>query len=120
MDTPTERAGDPDEPPRVRQLSALELKAMMDAGAPLLLVDVRTEEEREVAKIDGSRLLDKEYYDHLLTLDRGTTIVFQCHHGYRSQSAAEYCLRAGFRNLYNLSGGIDAWSLLVNPAVRRY
>jgi monothiol glutaredoxin len=120
METPTGAASDLNEPPRVRQLSALELKAMMDAGSPLLLVDVRTEEERAVAKIDGSRLLDEEYYNHLLTLDRGTTIVFQCHHGFRSQSAAEYCLRAGFRNLYNLSGGIDAWSQLVDPSVRRY
>ena len=72
METPTGRASDPNEPPRVRQLSAPELKAMMDAGIPLLLVDVRTEEERAVAKIDGSRLLDQEYYNHLLGLDRAT------------------------------------------------
>ena len=120
METPAEWVGDPNEPPRVRQLSPLELKAMLDSGLPLLLVDVRTEEERAVAKIDGSRLLDKECYDHLLTLDRNTTIVFQCHHGFRSQSAAEYCLREGFRNLYNLAGGIDAWSQLVDPSVPRY
>jgi len=120
MEIPAERVGDPNEPPRVRQLSPLELKAMLGSGLPLLLVDVRTEEERAVAKIDGSRLLDKEYYDHLLTLDRYTTIVFQCHHGFRSQSAAEYCLREGFRNLYNLAGGIDAWSQLVDPSVPRY
>jgi monothiol glutaredoxin len=120
METPTGQASDPNEPPRVRQLSAPELKAMMDAGIPLLLVDVRTEEERAVAKIDGSRLLDQEYYNHLLGLDRDRTIVFQCHHGFRSQSAAEYCLRAGFRNLYNLVGGIEAWSQLVDPSVARY
>jgi rhodanese-related sulfurtransferase len=53
-------------------------------------------------------------------LDRNTTVVFQCHHGIRSQSAAEYCLREGFRNLYNLQGGIDAWSQLVDPSVPRY
>jgi monothiol glutaredoxin len=109
-----------DNPPRVRQLSALELKAMRDAALPLLLVDVRTEEERAIAKIADSRLLDSEYYNYLLGLDRNTTIVFQCHHGFRSQVAAEYCLRAGFRNLYNLTGGIDAWSQLVDPSVPRY
>jgi monothiol glutaredoxin len=58
MTTPTGRASDPNEPPTVRQLSPPELKAMMDAGLPLLLVDVRTQEERAVARIDGSRLLD--------------------------------------------------------------
>jgi monothiol glutaredoxin len=111
----------PNEPPRVKQISATELKEMMDRGLPFELVDVRTEEERAIAKIHGSRLLSKESHDYLLSLDRNTAIVFQCHHGIRSQSAAEYFLREkGFRNLYNLRGGIDAWSQLVDPSVRRY
>lgn len=93
---------------------------MIDSGVPFELVDVRTEEERAIARIDRARLLDKRYYDYLLGLDRDTPIVFQCHHGIRSQSAAEYCLREGFRNLYNLRGGIDAWSQLVDPAIPRY
>ena len=73
-----------------------------------------------MAKIDGSRLLDQAFHDALLRLDRETRIVFQCHHGIRSQQAAEYFRREGFRNLSNLSGGIDAWSLLVDPSVPRY
>jgi len=111
----------PNEPPRVNQISATELKAMMDRGLPFELVDVRTEEERAIAKIEGSRLLNEEGHDYLLSLDRNTTILFHCHHGIRSQSAAEYFLREkGFRNLYNLRGGIDAWSQLVDPSVPRY
>ena len=84
------------------------------------LVDVRTEEERAIATIDGSRLLDQAYHDALLLRDRDTPIVFQCHHGIRSQNAAEYFRREGFRNLYNLAGGIDAWSVLVDTSVPRY
>jgi monothiol glutaredoxin len=111
----------PNEPPRVRQISATELKAMMNRGLSFELVDVRTEDERVIAKIDGSRLLNEESHHYLLSLDRNTTVVFHCHHGIRSQSAAEYFLReAGFRNLYNLRGGIDAWSQLVDPSVPRY
>ena len=111
----------PNEPPRVRQISATELKAMMNRGLSFELVDVRTEDERAIAKIEGSRLLNEEGHDYLLNLDRNTTIVFHCHHGIRSQSAAEYFLREkGFRNLYNLRGGIDAWSQLVDPSVPRY
>lgn len=53
-------------------------------------------------------------------LDRNTVIVFQCHRGIRSQSAAEYSGVKGFRNLYNLQGGIDAWSQLADPSVLRY
>ena len=110
----------PNVPAGIRQLSAADLKVMIDSGVPFELVDVRTEEERAIAKIEGSRLLDKAYHDHLLALDRNTAIVFQCHHGIRSQAAAEYCLREGFRNLYNLRGGIDTWSQLVDPSVPRY
>ena len=104
----------------IQQLSAPELKAMIDSGAAFELVDVRTERERELAAIAGSRLLDQAYHDHLLTLDRSTPLVFQCHHGIRSQSAAEYCQGLGFENLFNLRGGIDARSQLVDPSVPRY
>ena len=92
---------------------------MIESGAPVELVDVRTDEERAVAKIDAVHLLDQTYHDALLRLERDTPIVFQCHHGVRSQQAAEYFRRAGFRNLYNLEGGIEAWSLLVDPSVPR-
>jgi monothiol glutaredoxin len=109
-----------DDPPPVRQLSAPELKALIDSGTPFELVDVRTADERAVARIEGSRLLDQPYHDALLRMERMTPIVFQCHLGVRSQQAAEYFRRAGFRNLHNLRGGIDAWSLLVDPSVPRY
>jgi monothiol glutaredoxin len=104
----------------IRQLPALDLKRMLDSGASFELVDVRTPEERAIGSIAGSRLLDKACHDDLLTRDRTTAMVFQCHHGIRSQSAAEYFLQAGFENLYNLAGGIDAWSRLVDPSIPRY
>jgi monothiol glutaredoxin len=106
--------------PPIHQLSAPELKALLESGAAIELVDVRTEEERALASIDGSRLLDQAYHDALLLRDRDTPIVFQCHHGIRSQHAAEYFRHEGFRNLYNLEGGIDAWSMLVDRSVPRY
>ena len=106
--------------PSIRQLSAPELKALLESGTAIELVDVRTEEERAIAMIEGSRLLDQAYHDALVLRDRDTPIVFQCHHGIRSQHAAEYLRRHGFTNLHNLRGGIDAWSLLVDPSVPRY
>lgn len=106
--------------PLVRQMSAPELKALIDAGTSFELVDVRTEWERSIAQIDGSHLLDQAHHDALLRLDRGTPIVFQCHHGIRSQQAAEYFRSQGFGELYNLQGGIDAWSQMIDPAVPRY
>jgi monothiol glutaredoxin len=93
---------------------------MMTRGDRFELVDVRTPEERAIARIDGARLLDQSYHDALLQMDRTTPIVFQCHHGIRSQHAAEYFRQAGFHNLFNLVGGIDAWAQLVDPATPRY
>lgn len=114
------RGGNLPDPAEIRQLSAPELKAMIDSKVPFVLVDVRTPEERAVARIEGSTLFDRQGYENVLGLDRDTTIVFHCHHGIRSQAAAEHCQQHGFRNLYNLTGGINAWSLLVDPSVRRY
>jgi monothiol glutaredoxin len=108
------------ERPAIRQLSAPDLSAWIQSGHPLELIDVRTPEERHIAALPGARLLDQACHDSLLQLDRDTPIVFQCHHGIRSQHAAEYFRQQGFTNLSNLSGGIDAWSLLVDPSVPRY
>src|SRR5690606_17086929 len=107
-------------PRAIQQISPRELQAMMATGESLELIDVRTPEERRIASIAGSRLLDQAVHDELLTRDRNTPIVFQCHHGVRSQAAAEYFQRAGFKQLYNLAGGIDAWSVDIDPAVPRY
>ena len=104
----------------IQQLSPLELKAMLDSAQPFQLIDVRTPEERDIAALPGSRLLDQAYHDALLALDADTPLVFQCHHGIRSQRAAEYFRERGFRRLYNLSGGIDAWSASVDPSIPRY
>ncbi len=104
----------------IRQISAPELKAMLDARTPFEFIDVRTPMERELAFIPGSRLLDQAVHDELMTRDKDALIVFQCHHGMRSQGAAEYFRQAGFTNLINVSGGIDAWSSLVDSTVPRY
>src|SRR3954470_507012 len=56
--------------PVIGQISAHELKALIESGAPFQLVDVRTEEERGLASIEGSRLLDQAYYETLLGMDR--------------------------------------------------
>ena len=106
--------------PEIRQLSASEAAALIESEPTIEKVDVRTEQEQEMAAIAGFRLLDRKYHDELMLLDRATPIVFQCHHGIRSQHAAEYFREQGFTTLYNLQGGIDAWSILVDPSVPRY
>jgi monothiol glutaredoxin len=110
----------PNEPPRVKQIAPAELKAMMDRGDKFELFDVRTPKERAIASIAGARLLDAEAQKQIEGLDRETTLVFHCHHGGRSQAAAEFALGLGFKKVLNVKGGIDAWSATVDPSVPRY
>jgi monothiol glutaredoxin len=110
----------PDSPAPVRQITAQELKALLDGGTPLHLLDVRTEAERAIARIAGARHLDQAAADDLQALDRDTLLVFHCHHGIRSQAAARHFVAQGFTNVCNLVGGIEAWSVTVDPSVRRY
>ncbi len=114
------RIDNPNEPARVQGRSPVQVQAMRAAGTAFELVDVRTPDEREVAAIAGSRLLDPGYEHALLAMDRATPLVFVCHHGVRSLQAAEHFARKGFRAVYNLEGGIDAWSATVDPTVPRY
>ena len=107
-------------PSRVRQITAPELKSMLDSGTTLELWDVRTDEERRIAKIGGARHLDQSGVEHIEGLARDTLLVFHCHHGMRSQAAAEHFLAMGFTNVCNVVGGIEAWSALVDPSIARY
>jgi len=110
----------PNAPPSVKQITVTELKGKLDAGDAFVLIDVRTAQEREIATISGARAFDDATQAELDTLDRQTPLVFHCHHGSRSQRAAEFYLSQGFVDVSNLSGGIDAWSLEIDPSVPRY
>lgn len=115
------RIENPNEPARVKQLTPEDLAALRAAERGLTLVDVRTPHEREIARIAGDAgLLDPELEHDLLALDRTTPLAFYCHHGVRSLAAAEHFREKGFREVYNLAGGIDAWSRDVDPRVARY
>jgi monothiol glutaredoxin len=109
----------PNRPPTVRQIGPKELKALLETGK-VKLYDVRTEKERAIASIAGATLLDDAALAAIEQLPRETPIALHCHHGGRSNAAAEHLLNQGFRTLYNLAGGIDAWSREVDPKVPRY
>jgi monothiol glutaredoxin len=110
----------PLEPAKVKQITPAELDAMMKSGETFELLDVRTPKERAIASIPRARLLDAEGQAWLEGLAKDTPVVFHCHHGGRSQAAAEHFLGQGFKKVYNLRGGIDAWSQTVDASVPRY
>jgi monothiol glutaredoxin len=110
----------PNEPPAVKQLPVLTLKQMMDSGRPMHIFDVRTSEERQTACIEPSIHLDETGSKVLAELPEDAMIVFYCHHGMRSFQAASQALNQGYRNVFNMHGGIDAWSMQIDPSVPRY
>lgn len=109
----------PNAPPTVQVIGPRELKERLKAGG-VRLYDVRTPQEREIARIEPSVLLDERARAEILALGRDTPLVFYCHHGVRSHAAAEYFLREGFKSVTSLTGGIDAWTSEVDPTVPRY
>lgn len=110
------RVENPNAPPRVKSMSAAELKKLIDEGAAFTLFDVRTDAEMKTAKIPAARPLSA---DAVAALPKDARIVMQCHHGMRSRRAAEELVAQGYSNVYNLEGGIDAFSE-VDPSVPRY
>jgi len=98
-----------------------DLKRKIDAREPFRLLDVREIFEHEIARIDGAKLIPlREISAHAEELPREEQIIVHCHSGKRSAQAVRLLRERGFRNVYNLEGGIDAWSSEIDPAVPRY
>jgi monothiol glutaredoxin len=121
-DTPDGQAFRVDNPnaPRIQSMSVQELKAALDAIEAIELLDVRTPEERAIAAIPGAVLLNEEEAARIESMPRDTKLVLHCHHGGRSQQAAEQFISLGFSQVFNVIGGIDAWSQEIDPDVPRY
>src|SRR5881397_2463542 len=102
-------------------MSAHELKRKMDAREAFELIDVREPFEYEIARIDGAKLIPLgEIAERADELQREQPIVIHCHSGGRSTEAVRLLQQRGFTNVYNLKGGIDAWSDQIDPSVPKY
>ncbi len=110
-------------PEELREIAAAELAALCEAADAPLLLDVREPEELEQASVAGARPIPLASLESRLTelSDwKERPLVVMCHKGGRSARACRLLLGAGFTDVRNLSGGIDAWSLTVDPDVPRY
>jgi rhodanese-related sulfurtransferase len=110
-------------------LSPADLKRFFDEGASLTLLDVREDDERNFCAIDAPENATdlhipmgsiQETYDQIREAAETGPVVVYCHHGMRSMTVARWLAGRGITGLYNLEGGIDAWSQGVDPTVRRY
>lgn len=96
---------------------------LADASANALLIDCRTPEEHARARIEGAVLVPLHEMPEALDDLRehaGRTIVVHCHHGRRSLQGAAILRQGGFANVRSMAGGIDLWSIDIDPGVPRY
>lgn len=107
----------------VAEISPVALRARLDAGEDLLLLDVREPFEAELAAIPGARLIPLgQLSGALAELEpyRDRPVVVHCKTGGRSRRACLELVAKGFNRVENLAGGIEAWSVQVDPSIKRY
>ena len=106
-----------------RQIDVRQLQSLREARKPLFLLDVRQPWERERASLPGSVLVplgELPYRLDEIEAPPEALVVAFCHHGIRSLSAATFLEEHGHPHVVSLAGGIDAWSLHIDPSVPRY
>jgi len=106
-------------PPAVKSIDVRALKQRLDAG-DITVIDVRPPQDRALAPFARAEVLDSSTHARLAALPKETALAFLCHVGNSSRRAAEHFREHGFRDVYNVEGGIDAWSREVDSAVPRY
>jgi molybdopterin/thiamine biosynthesis adenylyltransferase/rhodanese-related sulfurtransferase len=104
----------------VPEITVQELKERLENGGDVTVLDVREPYEYEVANI-GARLIPLgELPERLVELDKDETFAIHCRTGGRSANAVKLLQDAGFENVYNVKGGIVAWSEEIDPSVPKY
>lgn len=104
-----------------KSMSPQELGEKLENKETFRLIDVREPIEWELARIEGAELLPlSEFSDWHDKLNASDEIVVMCHHGVRSAQVCAFLSQQGFEKIWNLSGGIDAWSIEVDRNTPRY
>lgn len=103
------------------EITPAETKQRLDRGEKLLLVDVREPWEFETCRIEGATLIPmRSIPANLNTLKREGEIICYCHHGMRSLDVVRWLQGQGITGAKSMAGGIDRWSVEIDPGVPRY
>ena len=103
------------------EVTPADMKLRLDRGEKLLLVDVREPWEFEICHIQGAKLIPMGSIPaNLQALDADEDVICYCHHGMRSLDVAVWLRGQGVERAKSLAGGIERWSLEIDPSVARY
>ena len=103
------------------EVTVEEARLLLSGANPPLLIDVREMDEYAVCRIEGSRLIPMNTVpSRLAEIPQDVPVLVQCHHGGRSMKVTQFLRSKGYARVSNVKGGIDAWSLKVDPKVPRY
>jgi rhodanese-related sulfurtransferase len=103
------------------EVSPQDLKARLDRNEAPLLLDVRQDWETQLCRLPNAVHIPIEELElRVEELNAQDEIVVYCHQGVRSAAVAEYLRSLGFRDVRNLSGGLDLWARTIDPSMRRY
>lgn len=103
------------------EVTVEEARRLLSGPTPPLLIDVREPDEYAVCRIAGSRLIPMNSLSARLSeIPQDVLVLVQCHHGGRSMRVTQFLRAKGYARVSNLQGGIDAWSLKIDPKVPRY
>lgn len=104
----------------MKTISVQELQALLQQAA-ITVVDVRGSDELAIASLPGARHIPLQALpQRAAMLERDAPLAMLCHHGMRSEMAGRWLESQGYSQIHNVAGGIDAWSLYVDPTVPRY
>jgi rhodanese-related sulfurtransferase len=103
-------------------ITPTELKARLDRGENFRLIDVREADEWAMARLPKAELIPLSEFQQRAAAELlpEESLVLYCHHGMRSGRAQAYLKARGYSGVLNLTGGIDAWALQVDPTMKRY
>ncbi len=105
----------------IQNLTVTELAQWRADNRAFVLLDVREDDEVNYASIDGYIHIPMNFIPlRHNELPDDKPIVIYCHHGVRSMNVAMFLARAGFEQLYNVTGGIDEWSKQIDPTIPKY
>jgi adenylyltransferase/sulfurtransferase len=107
--------------PGYKEMTVFELKTRLDQKENIVLLDVREEYESEICSLGGKLIPMNTIHSHIEAIPEDKPVIVYCHHGMRSAMVVKFLSEEfGYKNLYNLDGGIHAWALNIDKGMKQY